>query len=155
MRRLALLPLLAALFILAACSGGASPVPAAATPASTPAGGASAPASAGGASAPASAAGGAAICATAPAGSTAAVTVTIKDFKFSPQPIQAKVGDVIAWSNQDGSTPHSAAMDTAGCKTDTINGGSTAMLVFNVAGTYTYHCAIHPTQMKDYTIVVS
>lgn len=152
MRRLILLPPLAALFILAACSSGASPAPAATTAASAPAGGASAPA--GGASAPASAAGGAAACATAPAGSTAAVTVTIKDFKFSPQPVQAKVGDVVAWTNQDGSTPHSATMDTAGCKTDTINGGSTAMLVFNVAGTYTYHCSIHPAQMKDYTVVV-
>ena len=150
MRRLTLLPVLAALLTLAACSGGTSPAPAATTAASAPAGGgASAPA--GGASAPA---GGGAACASAPAGSTAAVTVTIKDFKFSPQPVQAKVGDVVAWTNQDGSTPHSATMDTAGCDTNTINGGATAMLVFSQAGTYTYHCSIHPTQMKDYTVVV-
>jgi len=150
MRRLTLLPVLAALLTLAACSGGTSPAPAATTAASAPAGGgASAPA--GGASAPA---GGGAACASAPAGSTAAVTVTIKDFKFSPQPVQAKVGDVVAWTNQDGTTPHSATMDTAGCDTNTINGGATAMLVFSQAGTYTYHCSIHPTQMKDYTVVV-
>jgi len=150
MRRLTLLPVLAALLTLAACSGGTSPAPAGTTAASAPApGGASA--AAGGASAPA---GGGAACATAPAGSTAAVTVTIKDFKFSPQPVQAKVGDVVAWTNQDGSTPHSATMDTAGCDTNTINGGATAMLVFSQPGTYTYHCSIHPTQMKDYTVVV-
>jgi plastocyanin len=150
MRRLTLLPVLAALLTLAACSGGTSPAPAATTAASAPAGGgASAPA--GGASAPA---GGGAACASAPAGSSAAVTVTIKDFKFSPQPVQAKVGDVVAWTNQDGTTPHSATMDTAGCDTNTINGGATAMLVFSQPGTYTYHCAIHPTQMKDYTVVV-
>ena len=150
MRRLTLLPVLAALLTLAACSGGTSPAPAGTTAASAPApGGASAPA--GGASAPA---GGGAACASAPAGSTAAVTVTIKDFKFSPQPVQAKVGDVVAWTNQDGTTPHSATMDTAGCDTNTINGGATAMLVFSQAGTYTYHCSIHPTQMKDYTVVV-
>lgn len=150
MRRLTLLPVLAALLTLAACSGGTSPAPAATTAASAPAGGgASAPA--GGASVPA---GGGAACASAPAGSTAAVTVTIKDFKFSPQPVQAKVGDVVAWTNQDGSTPHSATMDTAGCDTNTINGGATAMLVFSQPGTYTYHCSIHPTQMKDYTVVV-
>ena len=150
MRRLTLLPVLAALLTLAACSGGTSPAPAATTAASAPAGGgASAPA--GGASAPA---GGGAACASAPAGSTAAVTVTIKDFKFSPQPVQAKVGDVVAWTNQDGSTPHSATMDTAGCDTNTINGGATAMLVFSQPGTYTYHCSVHPATMKDYTVVV-
>ena len=150
MRRLTLLPVLAALLTLAACSGGTSPAPAATTAASAPAGGgASAPA--GGASAPA---GGGAACASAPAGSTATVNVTIKDFKFAPQPVQAKVGDIVAWTNQDGSTPHSATMDTAGCDTNTINGGATAMLVFSQPGTYTYHCSIHPTQMKDYTVVV-
>lgn len=154
MRRWTLLPLAAALLTLAACSGGS-----AATPTT---GGASAPAAttpatsggSGGASAPASAAGGGgAACAAAPAGATAAVTVTIKDFKFSPQPVQAKVGDVVAWSNQD-SAPHSATLDNGACDTKTIDGGATAMLVFNQPGTYTYHCAIHPTQMKDDTIVV-
>ncbi len=157
MRRLTLLPLLAALLTLAACSGGTTPTPAGTSAASAPAGGgASAPAGgasapAGGASAPA---GGGAACATAPAGSTATVNVTIKDFKFAPQPVQAKVGDIVAWTNQDGSTPHSATMDTAGCDTKAISGGATAMLVFSQPGTYTYHCSVHPATMKDYTVVV-
>lgn len=143
MRRLALLSLVAtATLILAACAGGS-----AGTPAASAGGGASAPASA-----PASGGGGAA-CSEAPAGSTAAVTVTIKDFKYSPQPVQAKVGDVVTWSNQDGA-PHSATLDGGACDTKTINGGASASLVFTAPGTYTYHCAIHPTQMKDYTIQV-
>ena len=65
----------------------------------------------------------------------------------------AKVGDVIAWKNDD-SAPHSATMDDGACDTDTINAGATAMLVFTAAGTYTYHCAIHPGQMKDVTVEV-
>jgi plastocyanin len=136
MRRLAILPAVVLTILLAACSSSSSAAPAAS--------------SGGGASA---AAGGAAACATAPAGGTAATTVTIKDFKFSPQPVQAKVGDVIAWSNQD-SAPHSATLDNGACDTKSISPGSTAMLVFTAPGTYTYHCAIHPTQMKDYTIQV-
>ena len=75
-------------------------------------------------------------CAVAPAGSTAAVTVTIKNFAYTPAPAQAKVGDVVAWKNDD-SAPHSATMDDGGCDTDTINAGSSAMLVFTAAGTYT------------------
>jgi plastocyanin len=144
MRRLAFLPAVAMTLLLAACSGTSSSAPAASA-----GGGASANAG-GGASAPA---GGAAACAAAPSGATAAVTVTIKDFKFAPQPVQAKVGDVIAWSNQD-SAPHSATLDNGACDTKPISQGSTAMLVFTAPGTYTYHCTVHPTQMKDYTIQV-
>ena len=152
MRRLAL-PLLTilAMAALAACGGGATPTPssrsappalvAASAPASSPA----AP------SAPASQAS-AAACATAPA-AAATVNATIADFSFSPQSIQAKVGDVVAWKNT-GALPHSVTMDNGSCDTDTINAGSTAMLVFSVAGTYKYHCKIHPTLMKDVTVEV-
>ena len=100
----------------------------------------------------------------APAGSAGAVAcvkidtagtvqVEIKDFSFKPEPIQAKVGDTITWTNND-STPHSAALDDGSCPTDTIQPGTAGNLKFSVAGTYPYHCAIHPTQMKG-TIIVS
>ena len=142
MRRLTMLPMLAATLLLAACSGSATSAPAASS------GG-------GAASAPAASAGGdtGAACAAAPAGATAAVTVTIKGFKFSPEPVQAKVGDVVAWTNSD-TAPHSATLDNGACDTKTIDVGATAMLVFTAPGTYTYHCSIHPTQMKGYTIQV-
>jgi plastocyanin len=142
MRRLTILPMLAATLLLAACSGSATSAPAASS------GG-------GAASAPAASAGGGtgAACAAAPAGATAATTVTIKDFKFSPEPVQAKVGDVIAWTNSDTAT-HSATLDNGACDTKPIPVGATAMLVFTAPGTYTYHCSIHPTQMKGYTIQV-
>jgi plastocyanin len=120
---------------LAACGGGATPSPAAST--------GSAPSTA--ASAAGSAA--AAACATAPAGGTAAVSVTVKDFSFSPEPVQAKVGDVIAWTNT-GSVSHTATLDDNSCSTDQLANGATGMLVFSAPGTYPYHCKIHPTQMK-------
>ena len=150
MRRLTLLPTLVAVLTLAACSGTAS-TPASTSPASVPPAGSPAAGSPAGASG--GAAGGAA-CATAPAGSTATVNVTIKDFKFAPQPVQAKVGDVIQWANQD-SAPHSATLDNGACDTKPISPGSNATLVFTAPGTYTYHCSVHPTQMKDYTIAVT
>lgn len=145
MRRIATVPVVAILLALAACSGSSTSAPGASTPVAASAA-ASAAAGSGGA------AGGAA-CAAAPAGATATVTVAIKDFKYAPQPVQAKVGDVIAWSNQD-TAPHTATLDDGTCDTKTINAGAQAMLVFNVAGTYSYHCTVHPTQMKDYTIEV-
>jgi plastocyanin len=160
MRMLALLPVVLIASSLAACSGAATPTPASSVApsvaaASEPAASAvaSTPAASSAAASASAATGGSGACAAAPAGATAAVTVTIKDFAFSPQPVEAKVGDVVAWSNQDGA-PHSASMDDGICATDTISGGSTAMLVFTEPGTYTYHCAIHPSRMKGYTVVV-
>jgi plastocyanin len=142
--------------LLAACGGSATPSPSASTAAApsttaSEAAGGSAGASAGAGGS--GGAGGALSCATAPSGSTATVNVTIQNFQFSPQPVQAKVGDIVAWTNKD-SAPHSATMDDGSCDTDTINPNASAMLVFNAPGTYTYHCKIHPGQMKDVTVVV-
>ena len=153
MRRLTLSLLTTlALAALAACGGGATPTPAASNAslpsvaASTPA--ASAPAASTAAGSPASAA----ACAAAPAGAAATVNVTIKDFKFSPQPVQAKVGDVVAWKNDD-TAAHTATMDAGTCDTNQIDPGASAMLVFTAPGTYAYHCKIH-SSMTGFTVEV-
>ena len=147
MRRFGLTLVLAALTAQLPPRG--SSAPPSPSPPAAPSPAARAPAAAAGGST----AGGALSCATAPAGSTAAETVTIQNFSFSPQPVNAKVGDVVAWTNKD-SAPHSATMDDGSCDTDPIASNATAMLVFNAPGTYTYHCKIHPGQMKDVTVVV-
>jgi plastocyanin len=143
MRRLTptLFVLLAAL-ALAACGGTAATASAAAS---------SAPSTA--ASQPAGGADGGAACAEAPAAAAATVTVSIKDFKYAPQPVKSKVGDVVAWTNED-SAPHTASLTDGSCSTGQLAGGATGALVFNAAGTYTYQCNVHPGQMKDYTVEV-
>jgi plastocyanin len=157
MRRFGMIFVMGALTaLLAACGGSATPSPSATTAAAPSAAATTAASQAAAASsgAGASGGGGAALsCATAPSGSAATVTVTIQNFQYSPQPVQAKVGDVVAWTNKD-SAPHSATMDDGSCDTDTINANATAMLVFNAPGTYTYHCKVHPGQLKDVTVVV-
>ena len=159
MRRLSLILIGAATTIaLAACGGGSTPSPSApaSVPVSAPAA-SSAPASAaaGSAAAGSAAAGSAAAgaCAVAPASATATVNATIKDFKFSPDPIQAKVGDVISWTNND-TVGHTVTLDDNSCSTDTIAVSSSGLLTFTAPGTYTYHCKIHPTQMNGYKITV-
>jgi plastocyanin len=137
---------------VSACGGGTSPAPLASS-AAAPSAAVSAAASAPAASTAGSSQASAGACAVAPAGAAATVNVSIKGFKFSPQPVEAKVGDVVAWKNED-SAPHSATMDDGSCDTDTISTGSSAMLVFTAPGTYTYHCKVHPSQMKDYTVEV-
>ncbi len=142
--------------VLGACGSGSTqspvvttaPATAAATPAPVTGASESAAASsqAGGASSAAS-------CAPATAGAASTVKVSIKNFAFSPEPVTAKVGDVIGWTNND-SAGHTATLDDGTCTTDTIASGTTQALVFSAPGTYPYHCSIHPTQMKG-TITVS
>jgi plastocyanin len=142
MRRIILLPLvLLTVMALAACTAsqtGSSPQSSAVAP--TP-----------GASAAGGGDGGAA-CAAAESGATATVTVNIKDFAYSPEPAQAKVGDVVSWSNGD-SAPHTATMDDGACDTGQIAPGATGLLTFTAPGTYAYHCTVH-SNMKG-SIVVS
>ena len=70
------------------------------------------------------------------------------------QPVQAKVGDVDRLDERRTPRPTARRWTTAPATRSTIAGGATAMLVFTAPGTYTYHCSIHPTQMKGYTIQV-
>jgi plastocyanin len=123
-----------AVLIVAACSSGTT------SPGTATGGGAS--------SAPSNAA---SVCnESADAG---AVAVTIVDFAFQPTAITAKTGQVIAFSNT-GSASHTATLDGGQCATGTISGGKSDGLVFTVAGTYPFHCSIHPTKMMG-TITVS
>jgi plastocyanin len=74
---------------------------------------------------------------------TAVVETTIKGFAFA-QPLTVKVGDVVSWSNED-STPHSVVLDDGQCRTQQIAAGSSRALVFTEAGSYAFHCGVHPT----------
>ena len=145
---------IAAVLSLAACgtststgtAGVSSPVPAASaqdTPAQdTPAPAASAPA----ASAPVASAGagsGSGDC----TASTAAGTVQagMAGIAFVPATIQAKVGDVIAWTNND-TVAHTATFkDDPTCTTEILAPGATGALTFSAAGTYALICKIHAT----------
>jgi plastocyanin len=77
-------------------------------------------------------------------GSTEApdVEATMADFAFSPDPVQASVGDVIGWTNED-SAPHSVVVGSD-CRTGNLQQGMTGALVFTEPGTYDYVCGIHP-----------
>lgn len=126
---------------IAACSGGG------ASPASSPA------ASAGPSAAPASQAASSEPSAASPAGGGAStLDVKIVNFAFEPEPVVAKVGETITWTNND-AAPHTVTLDDGSADSGNLAKGSTFDHAFDAAGTYTYHCAIH-SQMKG-TIEIS
>jgi plastocyanin len=98
------------------------------------------------ASAPAAGGGGCSASSEAPS-----VTVNIQNFAFAPPEVTAAVGETIGWTNAD-STPHTATTDDGACDTGNIAQNATAGLAFDAAGTYAYHCKIHPNMTGTITI---
>jgi len=126
---------------LAACSGGGT------SPTQQPAGGTQQPA--GGTQQPAGTTAAAAPCADSTGTTVVAVGVANNAWQ---QPINAKVGDVITWTNGDG-VPHKVALDDGSCQmSSNIPGGGSKSLVFSVAGTFPFHCAVHPSMKGTITI---
>lgn len=82
-------------------------------------------------------------------------TVAIKNFAYSPVTITIKKGTKVTWTNND-TAPHtvtSDAGDTAGVlNSPTLSTGQSYSLTFARAGTFPYHCTIHPN-MKATVIV--
>jgi plastocyanin len=94
----------------------------------------------------------------APAASAAAkpgdeVKVTMKDIKFVPQAITAKVGQKIVWENTDGKIPHTVTADSgADFDSGNLNAGDTFDYTPTKAGKIAYVCTIHSGQNGSITV---
>lgn len=77
--------------------------------------------------------------------------VSIQNFAYSPSTITVKVGDKVTWTNKD-SIGHSATADNGSFDTGVLQQGQSGSITFHKAGTFTYHCSVHPT-MKATVIV--
>jgi plastocyanin len=93
---------------------------------------------------------------TAPASAAAACTgaagapVVVQDFSFGPQTVTVAVGGVVTWTNL-GQTNHTVTFD-GGPDCGQLAPSATVSRTFDAAGSFAYHCAIHPS-MKG-TVVV-
>lgn len=83
--------------------------------------------------------------------SPTAGTVTIQNMAFSPALVYVKVGEKVTWTNQD-SVGHSATASDNSFDTGIMQQGQSGSVAFEKAGTYTYHCSVHPN-MKGEIIV--
>jgi plastocyanin len=118
--------------VFAACSGGGNPT---AAPAGSSGGGGAA---------------GGAPC--ADSSGTTTVSAAMQGFAFTPNQITAKVGDVITWDNKD-TAPHGVALDDGSCKmSNAVQAGQKGSLTFTKAGTYPFHCFVHPNMKGTITI---
>jgi plastocyanin len=85
-----------------------------------------------------------------PAAPTVAADVTISmvadrgNQSYAPNPTTMRVGQTVAWKNND-TTTHDATQDASRFQTGTVSAGSTSSpITMSTAGTFAYHCTIHP-----------
>jgi plastocyanin len=69
--------------------------------------------------------------------------VTIQNFAFGPASLSVAVGSTVTWTNGD-STAHTATADDGSFDSKSIAAGGTFSQTFDTAGTFAYHCSIHP-----------
>jgi plastocyanin len=72
-------------------------------------------------------------------------TVSISDFAFASADITVKKGTTVNWTNND-TVGHTVTENDgkAGPKSDTLQKGDNYTFTYNEAGTFKYHCSIHP-----------
>jgi plastocyanin len=78
-------------------------------------------------------------------------SVSIANFAFSPTALTVKTGTKVIWTNNDTVT-HTVTANKGAFNSGPLAPGSTFSFTFTKAGTYSYHCNIHPSMMA--TIVV-
>jgi len=72
---------------------------------------------------------------------------------FSPTTVTTGVGQVVQWSNS-GQVQHTVTFDGANsCLSDvSLQGGASWQVKFTQAGTYAFHCTIHPQMTGTVTV---
>jgi plastocyanin len=86
---------------------------------------------------------------TKPGGGGANVTINITGqngtSSYNPSPDTVAVGQTVAWHNSNGTTHTATFLGTGGFNTNGVApGSSSGAIQMNTAGSYTYHCTIHP-----------
>ena len=75
-------------------------------------------------------------------GGTAPGTVTVDDFSFAPETLEAKVGADVTWTVAEGSSAHTVKFEDEESKE--LAAGDTYSRSFDTEGEQKYVCGIHP-----------
>jgi plastocyanin len=70
---------------------------------------------------------------------------------YAPDDVSVAAGSTVTWTNND-SVAHTSTSDASGWNSGTVASGGHFSFTFQTAGTYSYHCSIHPGMIG--TVVV-
>ncbi|HWH23925.1 MAG TPA: cupredoxin domain-containing protein [Candidatus Limnocylindria bacterium] len=78
-----------------------------------------------------------------PANGDAEARVDIVDLAFEPPTIDVATGASVTWTN-NGDLPHTVTFDDIDVDSGNLPAGAVFTQSFGSAGSFRYHCAIHP-----------
>ena len=88
---------------------------------------------------------------TGDAAATESKAVKIQDGSFEPVDLEVKVGSTVKWTN-DGQKPHTVTSDKGDWGSGELANGQTFTATFTKAGTFEYHCKLHPDMKAKITV---
>ncbi len=88
---------------------------------------------------------------TNPSGSNVSVSIvanssSLTSTAYSPNPITVTRGSTVTWTNNDTVT-HTATADSGSWNSGGLAPGTSYSTTYQIAGTYPYHCTIHPNMV--------
>lgn len=92
----------------------------------------------------------------APGGQTASVSIPVDaedlgNRAYVPADLEVAVGTTVTWTNTD-STSHTSTSNAPGWDSGIVAPGRTFTAELRTAGTFAYHCAIHPGMVGRVTV---
>ncbi len=89
---------------------------------------------------------------TAANGTTASPgAVVIDNFAFMPSTLTVEVGSAVTWMNEQG-VDHTVTADDNSFDSGPMARGAGFQRTFDAAGTFAYHCTIHPSMTATITV---
>ncbi len=82
---------------------------------------------------------------------SAANQIRIQDFSFTPPTLNVTVGTQVSWTNT-GPSNHTVTANDGSFDSSTIQRNASFNFTFSKAGTFAYHCSIHPTMLGTVTV---
>jgi plastocyanin len=80
-----------------------------------------------------------------------AVQVVLQNIAIQPANVTVAVGGTVTWANQD-SVTHNLTDDAGSWSSGALAPGKSFSHTFTAAGTFPYHCIIHPSMTGQITV---
>jgi plastocyanin len=84
-------------------------------------------------------------------GATSGDAVTIDEFAFMPSSLTVSTGTTVTWTNEQ-DVPHTVTADDGEFDSGNLASGDDYSQTFDTAGTFAYHCTIHPSMTATITV---